>query len=450
MHLLILTVAALAVCSGDSLFAQAGQAATGWAQVPEILKRIVPPVFPDREFVLTKFGAVGDGNTDCTQAFADAIAACAQAGGGRVVVPAGRFLTGAIHLRSNVDLHVSKDATILFSTDPEKFLPPVFSRDVAEMMNYSPFIYALDQENIAITGEGTLDGQGSKSVWYQWKKTGDADIKQLTEMGDREVPVGQRIFGEGHRIRPCFVQPTRCRNVLIEGVRIVDSPNWVLHPLYCTNVTVRGVAVDTGGPNTDGCDPDSCRDVLIKDCSFSDGDDCIAVKSGRDHDGRRVNLPSQDVVIQNCVFARGHGGITMGSENSGGIRNIFAEDCRLNSPDLDMALRFKTDPTRGGYIEDIYIRRCTVQTARTGIHMTMKYSKSATGDFIPTVRNIDIRDTTFLNLTRQAIFIEGLSDTAKITDVTITGCNFGNAPSANFIANADRVNLIHNHGGGLD
>jgi polygalacturonase len=359
-------------------------------------------------------------------------------------------LTGAIHLRSNVDLHVMKEATILFSTDPEKYLPPVFSRDAAEMMNYSPFIYALDQENIAVTGEGTLDGQASKSVWYQWKKTSDADIKRLTEMGDREVPVAQRVFGGGHRIRPCFVQPTRCKKVLIEGVRIVDSPMWVLHPLYCTNVTIRGVTVDTEGPNTDGCDPDSCRDVLIKDCSFSDGDDCIAVKSGRDHDGRRVNLPSQDIVIQNCVFARGHGGITMGSENSGGIRNVFAEDCRLNSPDLDMALRFKTDPTRGGYIENIYIRHCTVQTARTGIHMTMKYSKTAVGDFIPTVRDIDIRDCTFLKLTRQAIFIEGLSDTAKITNVTIANCNFATAPSANAITNADHVNLTHNHGAGLD
>ena len=197
-----------------------------WARVPEILKRIVPPTFPDRDFVITNYGAAGDGVADCTAAFQQAIAACHQAGGGRVVVPPGKFLTGAIHLLSNVNLHVAKDATILFSTDPKKFLPVVFSRDVAEMMNYSPFIYAFGQENIAITGEGTLDGQATKSVWPDWVKKAGTDGAKLTEMGDKEIPVSERVFGEGHFIRPNFVEPVRCRNVLIEGVRVVYSPMW--------------------------------------------------------------------------------------------------------------------------------------------------------------------------------------------------------------------------------
>ncbi len=419
------------------------RAAEGWAQVPEILQRIQPPQFPDRDFSVTNFSAAGDGTTDCTAAFAKAIAACHQAGGGRVTVPAGKFLTGAIHLSSGVNLHLESGTTILFSTDPERFLPVVFSRDMAEMMNYSPFIYAYGQTNIAITGEGTLDGQASKSVWPGFVAKSKPDAEQLMAWGDQEIPVSQRIMGRGHFIRPNFIEPVRCRNVLIAGVRVVDSPMWEIHPLYCTNVTVQGVSIASHGKNNDGCDPDSCTDVLIKDCVFDTGDDCIAVKSGRDHDGRRVNIPSQNIVIQNCEFKDGHGGVTLGSETAGGLRNVFAENCRFDSPNLDMALRFKSDATRGGFIENVFIRNCTVDTARTGIHMTLKYTKGATGNFVPRVGNIDIRDCEFHALSRQGIFIEGLPN-GKISDVTIANCSFPLPENANVITNAVRVKLENN------
>jgi polygalacturonase len=421
-------------------------AARAWAGLPEILARIVPPTFPDREFNIVRFGAVGDGTTDCTRAFAGAIEACSRAGGGKVIVPAGTFLSGAIHLQNNVNLHLEKKATILFSTDPKNFLPAVFSRDVAEMMNYSPFIYAFEQTNIAVTGEGTLDGQASKSVWPDWVKKSNADTGLLTEMGDREIPVAQRVFGEGHFIRPNFIEPVRCKNVLIEGVRIVDSPMWEVHPLYCTNVTVRGVSISSHGKNNDGCDPDSCTDVLIKDCVFDTGDDCIAVKAGRDHDGRRVNLPCQNVIIQNCTFKDGHGGVTLGSETAGGLKNVFAEKCGFDSPNLDQAMRFKTNPARGGFIENVYIRNCRVKSARYGIYMTMRYASSGAraGDAIPVVRNIDIRDCSFGTLTRQPIVIEGWSPTAQITGVTIANCRFPANTGANTITNAAHINIFSN------
>jgi len=425
------------------------EASQAWARVPEILKRIKPPTFPDRAFDVTKFGAIGDGTTDCTKAFADAIAACHKAGGGKVMVPAGDFLSGAIHLLSNVNLHLAKDATIRFSTDPKKFLPVVFSRDVSEMMNYSPFIYAFEQENIAVTGEGTLDGQASKSVWPDFVRKSKPSADLLTEMGNKEIPVKDRMMGEGHFIRPNFVEPVRCRNVLIEGIRLVDSPMWILHPLYCTNVTIRGVTVVSHGKNNDGCDPDSCTDVLIKDCVFDTGDDCIAVKAGRDHDGRRVNIPCENVVIQNCTFKEGHGGVTMGSETAGGIRNVFAENCEFDSPDLDQALRFKTNPARGGFIRDIYIRNCKIKVARFGIHVTMRYASSGLkdGDAIPLVRDIDIRDCSFAKLTKQPIFIEGWSPTAQVSDVTIANCVFGEAVQPQVtITNAARINLLGNRG----
>jgi polygalacturonase len=418
----------------------AGSAERAWSNVPHLLARIVPPTFPARDFVITNYGAVGDGVADCTRAFAEAIAACNRAGGGKVVVPPGVYLTGAIHLKSNVNLHVARGATIQFSTDTKKFLPLVFTRfECTEVMNYSPFIYALDQENIAITGGGTIDGQASHSVWYTWKSA--AADRELVELGNKGVPVEQRIFGEGRELRPNFIEPVRCRNVLIEGVRVVDSPMWVLHPLYCTNVTIRGVTVDTKGPNTDGCDPDSCTDVLIKDCNFSDGDDCIAIKSGRDVDGRRVNIPCQNIIIQNCVFKDGHGGVTCGSETAGGIRNVFAENCHFDSTNLNMAIRFKTGMTRGGYIEDVYVRKGTIQMSRVGIHMTMRYSGTGGGATAPVVRNIDIRDCEFKQLLDRPIVIQGFSDAVQITDVTIANCNFLSAKNKSMITNASRVHL---------
>ncbi len=256
------------------------RAATGsaWAQVPNILKRIRPPVFPKRDFDITRFGATGDGKTDCTEAFGRAIAECSRAGGGRVIVPAGVFLTGAIHLKSNVNLHVTSGATIKFSQDTARYLPVVFTRwEGVEVMNYSPFIYAFEQENIAITGQGTIDGQSDREHWWPWNgranygwKEGEPnqrkDRSALFEMAEKGAPVSDRIFGEGHYLRPQFIQPYRCKNVLIEGVTLRNSPMWEMHPVLCTNVTVRRVTVISHGPNNDGCNPESCRDVLIKDC----------------------------------------------------------------------------------------------------------------------------------------------------------------------------------------
>jgi polygalacturonase len=409
-----------------------------WAQVPAILKRINPPKFPHREFPVIQYGAVGDGVTDCTAAFRKAIDACSDAGGGVVVVSGGTWLTGAIHLKSNVDLYVKEGATIRFSADPKQYLPSVFARyEGTEVMNYSPLVYALEQTNIAITGDGTLDGQGTN--WHSWKSSDDP--KRLVEMASRGVPVARRVFGDGYHLRPNFVAPIRCRNVLIEGVHIVNSPMWVMNPVYCTNVTVRNVTVDTQGPNTDGCDPDSCADVLIRDCNFSDGDDCIAIKSGRDRDGQKINIPTRDIVIQNCRFKAGHGGIAIGSETSGGVRDVFAENCHFDSPDLGMAIRLKTNPARGGYIEGVYVRDCAIKQAQIGIDMTLRYASSGAmdGDAVPVIRDVDIRGTTFQQLTKQPVFIEGWSESVPISDVSIINCRFLNAAKKNYITNATNI-----------
>jgi polygalacturonase len=376
---------------------------SGWASVPGILARIQPPTFPDRVFDVTRYGGVGDGRTDCTAAFRAAIDACSKAGGGRVLVPAGRFLTGPIHLLSNVDLHVAKDATIAFTTDTTAYLPAVLTRfEGMELMGYSPFIYALDQRNVAITGEGTLDGQASDENWWKWKGgAGRSEGTQvparnrLMDMMQRGVPTAQRVFGEGDFLRPNFIQPYRCRNVLIEGVTIVRSPMWEINPTLCTNVTVRGVHIDSHGPNNDGCDPDSCRDVLIERCYFDTGDDCIAIKSGRNEDGRRLHVPTENVVIRGCEMKDGHGGVTIGSEISGGVRNVFIEKCTMDSPNLDRALRFKNNAARGGLLEHVYMRDVTVgQVADAVLSIDFYYEEGQKGAFVPVVRDVEMRNVT--------------------------------------------------------
>ena len=216
--------------------------AVGWESVPSILARIRPPKFPARDFLITSYGAVGDGKANNTEAIRRAVEACSRARGGRVVVPAGTFLTGAIHLKSNVNLHVSEGATLKFSTDPKKYLPVVYTRwEGTELMNYSPLIYALDQQNIAVTGKGTLDGSASDENWWSWaRRQGSTpapaavDVRRLREMGNTGVPVAERVFGDGHYLRPSFIEPYRCRNVLVEGVRIINSPFWEIHPTLST------------------------------------------------------------------------------------------------------------------------------------------------------------------------------------------------------------------------
>ena len=448
---LLLLVVALSLFMDSRAAEKSGESSSAaWDRLPAILKNIVPPQFPNREFIVTNFGAIGDGTNDCSEAFKKAINECTSAGGGSVVVPPGTFLTGAIHLKNNVNLRVDKGATILFSTDPDNYLPVVFTRfEGTEVMNYSPLIYAFEQTNIAVTGEGTLDGQASDTVWHDWAS--GSDPKHLVEMANKGIPTAERVFGKGHHLRPNFVEPVRCRNVLISGVTILNSPMWVLSPVYCTNVTVRNVTVKTKGANTDGCDPDSCSDVLIEGCSFSDGDDCIAIKSGRDRDGQRVNIPCRNLVVKDCHFEAGHGGIALGSETSGGIENVFGENCSFDSPDLGMALRFKTNPARGGYIKDVFIRNCSIKTAQVGVHMTLRYQSngSMNGDAIPKIHDVHIQDCTFSNLTIRPIFIQGWSPENQITDVSIRNCKFLQANQDSVITNASSIDLSNTQGARL-
>jgi len=428
-----------------------GQTDPWKTEYPQILARIKPPSFPKKDFNILKYGAKPGGTFDCREAINSAIDACAKAGGGRVVVPAGEFLTGAIRLRSNVNLYVSKGATLKFSTDPKAYLPLVHTRwEGMELMHLSPLIYAFEQTNVAITGEGTLDGQG-RSFFWKWHGNpnygGDPNVlsqrparARLYEMMDKGVPVAERIFGEGYYLRPQFVQPYRCKNVLIEGVKIVDSPMWEVHPVLCENVTVKGVHIYSHGPNNDGCDPESCKDVLIEDCFFDTGDDCIAIKSGRNNDGRRLAAPSENIIIRNCTMKDGHGGITVGSEISGGVRNVFGHDCKLDSADLWTALRVKNNASRGGKLENFYFRNITVgQVSRAVVEIDFNYEEGAKGEFTPVVRNYVVEDLTCTTGNR-AVDLQGLAN-APIYQVTMKNCTFGTVKNPSVVKNVVGLKL---------
>ncbi|MEO7508746.1 MAG: glycoside hydrolase family 28 protein [Pyrinomonadaceae bacterium] len=418
----------------------------GWDTVPSILTRIKAPKFPARDFLITNYGAKP--SADSTEAIRQAIAACNAAGGGRVVIPTGIWETGAIHLKSNVNLHVSDGATLKFSADPQKYLPLVFTRfEGTECMNYSPLIYAFEQQNIAVTGNGTLDGSASDDNWWGWAKRRGSeptrqanDVKQLRDMGNSNVPVKDRVFGAGHYLRPSFIEPYRSKNILIEGVKIVRSPMWEVHPVLSSNITVRKLTIETHGPNNDGCDPESSRDILIEDCIFDTGDDCIAIKSGRDDDGRRVNVPSENIIIRNCTMKDGHGGVVIGSEISGGTRNVFVENCKMDSPQLDRALRFKSNALRGGVIENIYMRNVEVGRVTEAIlTVDFIYDTGAKGPHRPVLRNVEIDNVTSTSSPR-VMWIVGFEGTT-IENIRFQNCTFRGVEATEVMNHAGAISF---------
>ncbi|MFG2005513.1 glycoside hydrolase family 28 protein [Spirillospora sp. NPDC048911] len=337
------------------------------------------PSFPATTFNVTAYGAKGDGKADNTTAFKNAIQACSTAGGGHVIVPSGTYVTGAIYLKSNVDLHLESGSTLKFSGDTSKF-PTVLTRyEGIECMNRSPMIYAYKETNIALTGSGTLDA-GSTSSWNKGSDRSYLESlisKGKTDPHDRVVP------GSGHSMRSAFVEPYGCDTVLIQGVKLRNSMFWQLHPTLCKNVTVDAVSTDpsTSHNNTDACDPESCDHVVIKNCDLGAHDDNIAIKSGRDEDGRRVNVPCQNLVVFGCTMNGNWGAITCGSEQTGGIRNVYAYKCTVKGS-TKFALYVKSNTQRGGFSQNINLDGFSGTFARSVVFITMTYN-SQTGSHPP-------------------------------------------------------------------
>ena len=425
--------------------------AKGWddAQYKQIEQSIRVPQFAQKDYVITKFGAKTNNTAANNQrAIQKAIDKCSKKGGGRVIVPAGqKFLTAAIQLKSGVNLVVEEGAVLEFAFEPELY-PIVPTRwEGLDCRNLSPLIYAYQAKDIAITGKGTIDGGGSNETWWPWcgnvrfgmKEGGIAQNQgaraRLLKQAEDGVPMDERSFGPKDGLRPQMVNFNQCEGILIEDVTLLRSPFWVIHPLLSKDITVRGVHINNNGPNGDGCDPESCDRVLIENCYFNTGDDCIAIKSGRNNDGREggqgkfAGTPSKNIIIRNCKFNNGHGGVVIGSEISGGCQNVFAENCEMDSPSLDRVLRIKTNSCRGGIIENINMRNITVgQCGEAVLKINTDYEprEVCCRGFYPTVRNVTMENVT-CKKSKYGVMIVGYQDPKlayTVNNITVRNCQF--------------------------
>lgn len=430
-----------------------------WTGINKTINNLKDPEFPDKVYYVNDFGAKSDGITKNTEAINAAISKCNAEGGGRVLVTNGIYLTGPIHLKSNVELHIDATAMLKFSTDPADYLPLVRTRwEGDDCYNYSPLIFADGQTNFALTGKGILNGQGSLKSWWPWKGLASMGwVKgmpsQLDSMcrpllkkyNDTKVPVEKRRMGQGFYLRPQFISFIHCKDFKIEGLTITNSPFWVIHPFLSENVIIRNVTVNSEGPNNDGCDPESCKNVLIENCTFNTGDDCIALKSGRDFDGRRENAPIENVLVRNCQMRKGHGGVSMGSEISGGCKNIFIENCKMSSPELERAILIKTNNSRGGETNGVYVRNVAVgqvKDAILSVNCSYHINDEGQGKFPPTVKNLYLSNVTSQK-SNYAIWLEGIAGVKCVDSINVQDCIFNGVNQKNYLKNVGKVKLTN-------
>jgi polygalacturonase len=437
------TEAAGTAAGADVLAAGVGAAAVSaddlpWPEAKKIVDETTIPTFPNALFNVMKYGAKNDGKTDNTAAFKAAINACNAAGGGTVLVPGGTYVTGAIYLMSNVNLRL-EGSTLKFSGDASKY-PTVLTRyEGIECMNRSPMIYAYGEKNIALTGKGTLDAGGTSS----WNKGSDrAYLESLIKSGKTD-PKDRVVPGSGHNMRSAFVEPYNCENVLIQGVTLKNPMFWQLHPTLCKNVTVDNVTTDpsTAHSNTDGCDPESCDHVVIMNCKLGAHDDNIAIKSGRDADGRRINKPSQNIVIFGCEMNGNWGAITCGSEQTGGIRNVYAYKCTLIGV-TKFALYVKSNTLRGGFSQNVNIDSFSGVVDRSFVYLIMDYN-GQTGKYPPAFGPFTITNSSLTKAGQMAFNVTGLSND-HVKGFTVKNCNFnGIKNTKNTIKNVDNVSFTN-------
>lgn len=371
------------------------------------------------------YGASNLGDKKVTEIIKQAIDDAYQAGGGTVFFPAGIYLTGPIKLKSNITIFLDAGATLKFSDDFNDYLPMVKSRwEGIDVINFSPLIYAYKAENIAIKGRGKIDGQGKK--WWDYhhmlfakpkdfkSEWQNEFAKQNTEVIMPDLP---EMIERGF-CRPPFIQPMYCKNILIEGITIVNSPFWTVNPEFSENVIISNVIINNpDSPNTDGINPESCRNVHISNCHISVGDDCVTIKSGKDKAGRKMNFPCENITITNCTMLDGHGAVVIGSEMSGGIKKITISNCIFEG--TDRGIRIKSTRGRGGIVEDITVDNIIMKNIKKeAIKLNMFYSKTAyepVSERTPIFRNIH-----FSNISGdayQAGFLLGL-DEMKIKDIS--------------------------------
>jgi len=365
------------------------------SEAPFTMPLLNRPQFPKNICNIKDYGAIGDGIFVNTRPIKEAIADCFQKGGGKIIFPKGKWLTGPIHLKSNINLYLDKNSEITFTSNLDDYLPAVFTKfQGMEYYNFSPPIYAKDCENIALTGSGKISGNGD--FWEEWASIDNSEIQRekLFQMSQSNIPVEKRVWGtKDSGLRPSFIQFISCRNILIEGLTVENGPMWTIHPVYSENIIVKGVSINTHSANTDGIAIESSKNILIEDSAFSTGDDAIAIKSGLEDEGLRTNRPSENIVIKNSKFTNGHGAIAIGSEMSGGVRNVFIADSTFDS--TNSGLRLKSADSRGGFIENIWMKNIKMNMIRNeAIVFNLKYKTALSAKILrePLLRNIHIEN----------------------------------------------------------
>ena len=410
-----------------------------WAMAEEIVQSLDPVIFPDVTYNIKDFGATADGKTGNKTAFQKAVTTCSENGGGKIIVPKGNYyMDGPLVFKSNVNIELQEGAVLNFSHDEKDYLPAVLVRwEGTEVYNYSPLIYAYKARNIALTGKGTINGNGSKN-FSDWKTLQQPDKKMLRKMGQNLTPVYERVFAEGHKLRPSLFQPYGCTNVRLEGVTLLDSPFWVIHPTFCNNVIIRGVTVDSYNTNNDGADPESCTNVLIEDCTFRTGDDSIAIKAGRDNDAWRIGRPTENVVIRNCNFFSKINGVCIGSEMSGGVRNVFVEN--INIPMSSNAIYFKANLDRGGYIKNVFVRNIKTDTVRTALVRFEPNYKGQKSSFNPTLfENFEIENVTCSISEEVGIYLAGIQKDYPLKNIRLKNVEINKTPVPYVMENAENI-----------
>ena len=396
---------------------------------------------------ITRFGAKGDGTTDCRPAFAKAMRQAARKGGIPLVVPRGTWLVrGPIHLQSNVTIELQEGSVLRFDATPELYLPAVeTSWEGTYVSNYSPFIYGRNLHDIAIIGSGTIDGN-SGATFATWRGSQKPAQQRSRELNHAGRPFGERVFGEGDYLRPQLIQLYGCRNITLEGVFITNSPFWCVHLLQSENIICRGLRYDAKLVNNDGIDPESSRNILIEDIHFDNGDDNIAIKAGRDNDGWTVAKPSENIIIRRCHF-KGLHAVVIGSEMSAGVRNVFVEDCDYAGY-CKRGLYVKTNPDRGGFVRGIYVRNLKFDEVEDLFYVTSMYA----GEGLESGHFTDISDIVVDSVSCRKARVGGivLQGTAArpLRGVVLTNINIGEVPNALSMDDTEDVILRDCHFGG--
>ena len=405
-------------------------------KIEKILTKINPPKISDQVILLTYLGAKGDSLTDSKPAFDKAMQLSKEKNGAKIVVPKGTYLVnGPIHFVSNTTIELQKGSKLVFGTNEMDYLPVVpTSWEGTLIYNYSPLIYAYQVENVAIIGEGSIDGMGKQgfSQWYDRQKPAQ---NLSREMNHNDVPVKERIFGEGSFLRPQFFQFYETKNILIEGITILNSPFWCVHFLKSENITARKVKFDSQNKNNDGFDVEYSKNVLIEDIDFNNADDNVTIKAGRDHEGRKIAVPSENIIVRNSRF-KGLHAIVIGSEMSAGVQNVFVENSTFAGY-CKRALYLKSNADRGGYIRDIYLNNVDFGEVEDAIFITSFYKGEGKG-YETDIHNVFVDNLKVKKAEKAGIVIQGYP-TKKVNNVIFTNVKIDSAQTGLSLSNTENI-----------